>query len=152
MDQRVNDDLLLIDYFLSDDFLLQEELKDIGMVVRKTKKNLRINKTLVRKNWRAIWRYSIGSSCVVLDLSFVREAIQIAHFPVACLDLYLWFSELDMTQMDGLIQGYSVSGVIFFWNLRVFTKNSKSVVSTYTSPHFTNFLLCYCKEPLNFSA
>lgn len=24
MDQRVNDDLLLIDYFLSDDFLLQE--------------------------------------------------------------------------------------------------------------------------------
>lgn len=55
------------------------------MVVRKTKKNLRINKTLVRKNWRAIWRYSIGFSGVVLDLSFVREAIQIAHFPVCLL-------------------------------------------------------------------
>lgn len=41
MDQRVNDDLLLIDYFLSDDFLLQEELKDIGMVVRKTKKKFK---------------------------------------------------------------------------------------------------------------
>lgn len=41
MDQRVNDDLLLIDYFLSDDFLLHEELKDIGMVVRKTKKKFK---------------------------------------------------------------------------------------------------------------
>lgn len=81
MDQKVNDGLLPIDYFLSDHFLLQEgtnqscELKGIGMVLRTTKKDLRINKTLVRKNWRAIWRYWIGFSCKITYLSFVRKAI-----------------------------------------------------------------------------
>lgn len=145
--------LLPVSHFLSRVCRKQGcEPKGVNFVVRRTKEDLRMCKTLVRENWRANLekqdeRFSCTAKYIVYKYIWVYLRLWGKPYEVCSawlhswkLDPYLTSSEWgNMKSTAGFIQGDCVSGVIFFclrtWEYsgRIANQWSK-FTSVYVSP------------------